>query len=129
MFMSKKDKAYYKLNMLGDIQAGKTLYWLNWVNAGLLILTLFAGELITVFILAILYALNIFLWCKGRDRFCANIEKQIIADIVNKKINRFALKYPGLNRDEIVEKYVESEDSKGDLELVSGVIREFYENL
>lgn len=126
--MNKKDRLYYKTYMIGNMHAGKTLYWLHWTNIGLIILNLLLKDFIITFILIGLQTVNVCLWIKSRNLYCKAEERRVVSEVLNNNLNEFAAKLNIPVDDMAIKKYLStSEHYQRDIEMTQEAIKKLYD--
>lgn len=90
MFMSKKDKLFYKKYVAGNISLGKILYTMQWLNIFLALLNFVLKNYIAALIISVIGLINIALYLKTRNEFCKKIEKEIIGKTIQANIEEYA---------------------------------------
>ena len=129
MFMSKKDKLFYKKYVAVNIRLGKILYTIQWLNIFLALLNFVIKNYIAALIISVIYLINIALYLKTRNEFCKKIEREIIVKTIQANIEEYA-KQTGQSNEVAEYMYLKNGNFfNRDLKQAYDAVNEFYDNL
>ena len=129
MFMSKKDKLFYKKCIVDDVKVGRNMYLIQWLHITLVLLNFVLGFYSLVLILAFSNLVSIYLYLKTRNEFCKKIETEIIIKILQANIEEYAKETKQHIKIAEYKYFKDKTFFERDYKMVHNAIDEFYNNL